>query len=416
MRRLAIALLALRTLASLVSLVPGSPSGAVELAQGGAPARPHVDVIEIAGLVDRVQADFLARAIRAAEEGGAEALVIQLDSGGGVLSRTDLDVLVLRVTHATVPVAVWVGPSGGRALGQAFEVLRAAGVAGVAPRSRVGGVSRPLGATEALRRQVVDLDAPTLGDFIVELDGRQLGDQTLETAEVVHPAGEQPRRRPTVAVRFAKLGLLPRLLHTAASPSVAYLLLVVGLGLVVLELYTAGIGVAAATGAACVVLACYGLGALPTRPYAVGLMLLGVVGFAIDVQAGAPRAWTVIGTLALAVGSVRLYEGGLAPSPLVLTVVMAGTALFMVAGMPGMIRARFATPTIGRESMVGDTGTAMAAVDPEGTVEVRGAPWRARTNRATPIAAGEAVRVVGIDGLLLEVEPEAGGAKDYRRH
>jgi membrane-bound serine protease (ClpP class) len=174
--------------------------------------------------------------------------------------------------------------------------------------------------------------------------------------------------------------------------------------------------VAAATGAGCLVLACYGLAALPTRPYAVALVVLGVVGFAIDVQAGAPRAWTVIGTLALAVGSVRLYQDGLAPSPLVLTVVMAGTALFMVAGMPAMIRARFATPTIGRESMVGDTGRAVAAVDPEGTVEVRGAPWRARTNRATPIAAGEAVRVVGIDGLLLEVEPEAGGAKDYRRH
>jgi membrane-bound serine protease (ClpP class) len=83
--------------------------------------------------------------------------------------------------------------------------------------------------------------------------------------------------------------------------------------------------------------------------------------------------------------------------------------------MPAMVRARFSTPTIGRESMVGELGSALAAVDPEGTVEVRGAPWRARTNRATPIRAGEAVRVVGIDGLLLEVEPESGGARDYRR-
>jgi membrane-bound serine protease (ClpP class) len=95
--------------------------------------------------------------------------------------------------------------------------------------------------------------------------------------------------------------------------------------------------------------------------------------------------------------------------------VVAGTALFMVAGMPAMVRARFSTPTIGRDAMVGEMGTALADINPEGTVEVKGAPWRARTNRATPITAGAPVRVVAIDGLLLEVEPEDGGARDYRR-
>jgi membrane-bound serine protease (ClpP class) len=64
--------------------------------------------------------------------------------------------------------------------------------------------------------------------------------------------------------------------------------------------------------------------------------------------------------------------------------------------------------------MLGEMGVARSAIDPEGTVEVRGAPWRARTNRATPLAAGDALRVVGIEGLVLEVEPESGGAKDYR--
>jgi membrane-bound serine protease (ClpP class) len=96
--------------------------------------------------------------------------------------------------------------------------------------------------------------------------------------------------------------------------------------------------------------------------------------------------------------------------------VVSGTVVLMVAGMPAAVRARFSTPTIGRESMVGEMGQALAAVDPEGTVEVRGARWKARTNRATPVAAGDAVRVVGIDGLLLEVEPESGGARDSRGH
>jgi membrane-bound serine protease (ClpP class) len=84
----------------------------------------------------------------------------------------------------------------------------------------------------------------------------------------------------------------------------------------------------------------------------------------------------------------------------------------MIAGLPTLIRTRFSTPTIGRESLVGEMGVALGPVGPEGTVEVRGVPWRARTNRATPIAVGDPIRVVSIDGLLLEVEPETGGARD----
>lgn len=409
MRRLLIPLLV--SFATLVALL-ATPTRA-----GAAPARtPHVDVIEVIGLVDAVQVDFVRDALRDAEKGKAEALVIQVNSRGGIADRPDLDVLLFRLSHATVPVAVWVGPSGARAIGPAFEIVQAAGVAGTAARTRVGPTGRAVPAEQALDQGLVDLNAPTLGDFVVELDGRKVGDATLETADVVRTPGEDPRRKPTVEVRFAKLGLVARLLHSAASPSVAYLLLAAGLGLIILELYTAGIGMAAATGAVCIVLSSYGLVALPTRPYAVGLLLLAFVGYAIDVQAGAPRAWTAIGTVALGVGSVRLYEEGLSPSPIVLVTVVVGTVLLMVAGLPAMLRSRFSTPTIGRESMVGEEGAAVDPVDPDGTVEVRGATWRARTNRATPIGAGEGVRVVGIDGLLLEVEPRDGGAKDYRKH
>ena len=401
----------LLSFAAAVALVPLAPSAAA------APRRvPHVDVIEVIGLVDAVQVDFVTDALRGAERGRAEALVIQVNSRGGIADRHDLDVLLFRVAHAALPVAVWVGPSGGRAIGPAFELLRAAGVAGTAARARIGPAGAAVDAGQALEQGLVDLTAPTLGDFVVDLDGRTVGDTTLETAVVVRTPGEDPRRKPTVEVRFAKLGLMARLLHSAASPSVAYLLFAAGLALVILELFTAGIGMAAATGAVCIVLASYGLAALPTRPDAVGLLLLAFAGYAIDVQSGAPRAWTAIGTVALGVGSVRLYGGGLSPSPIVLLTVVAGTSLLMVAGLPAMLRSRFSTPTIGRESMVGELGSAVDPVDPDGTVQVRGATWRARTNRATPIGAGDGVRVVGIDGLLLEVEPEEGAAKDYREH
>jgi membrane-bound serine protease (ClpP class) len=129
-----------------------------------------------------------------------------------------------------------------------------------------------------------------------------------------------------------------------------------------------------------------------------------MVGFGIDVQTGAPRVWTGIGAVSLVAGTWLLYDG--VPLPLVTAVlVLVGVALFMLAAMPSVVRARFSTPTIGRESMVGEVGRATDALNPEGMVLVREALWRARTNRATPIAVGQAVRVAGVEGLVLQVEP-----------
>ena len=389
----------LRTLASVL-LALGAllalPAPAAVAAAG------RVDVIEVTGLIDPVEVDFIATSLRDAERAQVEALIIQLNSSGSVVSDRRLDALVRQLRQATVPVAVWVGPSSAAAGGDALRIADAADVVGVAPGADVRGAIRPSGP-------VARVDAPVLGDFIVGLDGLRVGGRPIDTATVVRTS-QGPRRQP-VGVVFSKPALLPRLLHTVASPSVAYLLLVAGLVLIVFEFFTAGVGVAGAVGAGSLILAFYGLSVLPTRPVSVGLLALGIAGFAIDVQAGAPRTWTVIGTIALLVGSLRLYDGHVVPWWTVILVV-GGVALLMVAGMPAMLRARFSTPTIGRESMIGEMGAAAADVDPEGTVTVRGALWRARTNRATPIVAGAAVRVVAIDGLLLEVEPEEGGAKD----
>ena len=396
MRRLLTASLA------LVALLLTAPAAAAQAPPGTA-GPGDVHVIEVTGLVDRVVVDFVTDSLDSAARSGAQAVVVQLNTSGVVVDDERYQSLLDAMARSAVPVAVWVGPSGSQAKGDSARLVHTVAVRGIAPGARIDGAPDEI------------LQAPTLGDFIVDLDGRTAGGRTFETSEVVQVPGKDPRRSPTIDVRFEKLGLVPRLLHTASSPSVAYVLLVLGLALVVFELYTAGVGVAAATGAVCLVLASFGLVELPTRPWAAALVAFGLFGYAVDVQAGAPRAWTGIGTVALAVGTVRLYDG-YSPSLLVMVLVVAGTALFMVAGMPSMVRARFSTPTIGRESMVGELGEALAAVDPEGTVEVRGAPWRARTNRSTPIAAGERVRVVAIDGLLLEVEPEVGGATDYRNH
>src|SRR5690606_21026902 len=108
----------------------------------------------------------------------------------------------------------------------------------------------------------------------------------------------------------------------------------------------------------------------------------------VDVQTGVPRVWTVIASVSYLLGSLVLYNG-VALSWITLLISVLGMVLAMVGGMPAMVRSRFSTPTIGREWMVGEVGTARTAVDPDGVVLVRDAPWRARTNRATPIAAGD---------------------------
>jgi len=408
----------LLVLGSLLWLAAPAPA----VAQAPQPEARAVDVLEVAGRLDPIQADFIGRSLREAERNDDEVVVIQLDSSGDVLDDVALEALMFRITHARVPVAVWVGPSGSQAYGGAARLLRTAAVSGMAPKTRTGRfpggppgdpltTTRSVTAEAALEQGAISFVAPTLGEFIVGLDGRDVVGRKLSTARVV-PDGRLLRRQAAGNVRFAQLGLVERVLHGTASPGVAYLLLVLGLLLIVFEFFTAGIGLAGLSGAGALVLSAYGLGVLPTSPLGLALIGLGVFGFAVDVQAGSPRVWTVIGTVALLVGSWRLFPGDLAVSWITIALVVGGVALVLVAGMASMLRARFSTPTIGRESMIGRMGQATTGISPEGMVSLGGAQWRARTNRATPIPSGEPVRVVAIDGLLLEVEPEAGGARD----
>lgn len=382
-----------------------------------------VNVIEVSGLIDPVMADFLVDAVDAAVHDRAEVLIIQLDSPGAVVSDAALAKVVRRVRHEhRVPIAVWVGPTGARAKGGAVALLRAARVVGVAPGTRIGdaatlpGEARDplegitIGAGQALARKIATVDAPVLGEFVTRLDGLTIAGHRIDSAKRIVHDGE-PALQP-YGVRFAKLAFFPRLLHTVTNPSVAYLLLVIGLSLMVFEYFTGGVGVAAGVGVLSFALAAYGLGNLPMRPIGLLLLALAMFGFAVDVQAGNPRFWTGVGTVALVGGSLLLLGDGQRVPPYWIGIVTVLVLLFMVNGMPTMVRTRFSTPTIGRESMIGELGKATDTIDPEGVVVVKGAPWRARTNRATPIPAGDPVKVVAIDGLLLEVEPLEGAARD----
>jgi membrane-bound serine protease (ClpP class) len=323
-----------------------------------------------------------------------------------------LDQLLEVIEDAEVPVTAWVGPAGSEARDEAFELVEATDVKALAPESRIqpaGG--RSYGSQEAVEAGLTDFggrQAATLGDFIVSLSDFGI---PVEVREVEQ--GDETRREPVSRTRFAALPLIDQLAHTVSSPPVAYLLFVIGMALLLFELFTAGVGVAGVVGAGFFLMGCYGLDVLPANAWAVALLVFAMFGFGVDVQTGVPRVWTGIAAVSYLVGSVFLYDG-LSLSWITLLISILGMTLAMLAGMPAMVRSRFSTPTIGREWMIGEEGVAATAVDPDGTVLVRDAPWRARTNRATPIAGGEPVRVASIDGLVLEVEPLEGAARDHR--
>lgn len=411
-RHLTLAIAALVTGVTLVAL----GSGASAATPGGG---VRIDIVKVSGLIDPLNADLLERSVRTASADHAVALVVQLNSTGGTISNAARARLVDAVRQAPVPVAVWVGGSGRpRAYGTAYTLARAADFTGAGPGSRVGNSPvdglghRTLAGDDAVDQHLLNVSSPTLVDFLGELNNKSLKGHVVDLgASTAAPGTRGGGFRKDLTFNFSQLSVIPKLLHTAASPNVAFVMLVIALSLVVFEFFTAGVGVGAGTAALFGVMAAYGLGVLPTRGWAVLVLAVAVFAFAIDVQAGAPRVWTGVGVVAYLVAATQLYAGQ-AVSLWVIVAIGVLLFLLMVNGMPGMVRTRFSTPTIGRESMIGELGVALSGVAPDGTVEVRGAPWRARTNRATPIPAGDPIRVVAIDGLLLEVEPRTGGAKD----
>lgn len=430
----------------LVLAAPLFALGPVRAADDGSATTvdlPPVDVVEVSGLLDRISADSIRSALERSGTNGAQAVVLQVNTRGAVIGRDAMADLLADIKDSPVPVAIWVGPSGARLYGLPAQMVTVADVAAMAPGARIGRSGTPLkvddeqvsfgpaddflrsgtlGFLEAREQKVLkfagdDRGVPVLRNILLALDGVTVKGRTLDTVQDGIGENGQVNREATTT-RFFKLGLVPRLFHTVASPPSAHLLFTVGMALLLFEFFTAGIGVAGLVGAVCLLLGAMGFGALPLNGLALALLLAAFLAFAVDVQVGVPRFWTGAGMVLYTVGSFGLFRSvdgvTLRPGWLTMLVCIVGIALTYTVGMPSMTRTRFATPTIGRDNLVGETGTAVGPIDPEGVVVVNGARWRARVNRATPIADEQQLRVTGIDGITLEVEPLEGGARDYR--
>ena len=402
-----------------------------------------VDVVEVNGLIDEIVAHDIEQAIDRAENSNSQAIIFQVNSHGSVVSTARMTQLFEKIINSKMPIGVWVGPTTARAYGSAAQLLAVADVSAMADGTRIGKTGKLLTTSAgkisfgdassqlltstlnsqeakklgALKLTTADEGVPVLRNMLLALDGLTIKGKTLHT--VVDAKDENGQLvRDAATTRFFKLGLVERLLHTSASPPVTYLLFIIGLALLIFEFFTAGIGFAGVVGAICVVLGSHGLATLPLRGASLVLMLIAMFALAIDVQVGIPRFFTGLGLVLFTISSVTLFRpsdgGDVRLSWLTLASGVAAISLAFVVGMPSMVRTRFATPTIGREWMIGSVGVAVGEINPLGIVRIHDANWRARTNRSTPINDGQELKVAAIDGVTLEVEPLEGAARDYR--
>ncbi|HEV7536286.1 MAG TPA: hypothetical protein VGP90_11660, partial [Acidimicrobiia bacterium] len=377
-----------------VALSWATPSGALEVAK--APER-HMEVVQVEGAIDPVVADLIKGSLRRAQTNGASVVILQIDSTGAL--DTDSVDLVEAVLGSKVPVAAWIGPGKSSARGAAAAIVAAASFAAASPGARLGPVDPPrldgrrssaflqeypgtppgvgpraltrlraladhrFSGTKAAGAGLIDAVAPTLGDLIVALNGKEVptaaGPVRLSTAKQIDTKGG-PRQTADQPVSFIKLGTFASVQHSLTSPSVVFLLLIVGLSLMVFEFFTIGVGLAGMVGAMAVVGALFGCSHLPVNGWALGLLLLSTFGFAVDVQAGHQGFWTGVGVVGLLVGALKLFGGSSAldvPFWLV-GLIFVGQIVFMLGGMTVAVRNRFSIPTVGRDSMIGELGEA----------------------------------------------------------
>src|SRR3990170_2876413 len=386
---------------------------------------PRVIVAKVDGSIDRVLASFLRDQVAEAESSGS-TLVLQLDSAGTL----DQDgVALAEETHAaTVPVIVWVGPTPAKAEGAGLLLMYAASLGAVAPGAGVGPVE-PLdlaNPTASPEDRVSDLATGWAEDFgkpipLVFPDepipaqagrdgltvGTAAGPVELRT-KIATSEAEDP-----VSVRFAELGPIDKTLHAAASPTWIYVLLVLGLAALAFELTQPGFGFAGFAGIGMVALGVYGLTVVPFSIVGLGVLLLGIGLLTLDVRMRRLGPPTAVGLVGFATGSFLVF-GGLSDeidiSPWLIVAFTIMALLYWGFGLTVAIQTRERL-TSTQKGLVGLVGETRGELKPDGPVFVKGTLWRGRS-AGDPIPQGTRVRVRGVDGLILRVEPDPAPAAE----
>ncbi len=399
----------------------------------------HVNVIEINGVINPVASKFITEAIDQSEEDGAQCLIIQMDTPGGLMDS--MRTIVKKMLSARVPVVVYVSPSGARAASAGVFITMAAHIAAMAPSTNIGaahpvtlgsgqkenkammekvvndavaqikGIAKKRGRNvkwaekavrksvsitegEALKLKVIDLVAPDLDSLLAKIDGRKV--KIDSEKKVLATKGASINRR--------QMGWRYRLLDIISNPTIAYILLMLGIYGIFFELYSPGTILPGVVGAICLILAFFALQMLPINYAGLALILLGIILFIAEVKITSYGMLSVAGAISMFLGAVMLIEN---PTEymrislrVIIPMVLVSVAFFAFA-VTMVIRARTKKPTTGVEGLIGEVGVSVSLLDPEGTVSIHGELWRAECDER--IEKGERIKVIGVNHLKLKV-------------
>ena len=399
---------------------------------------PHVDLIVIDGSINPAVDDFIRESIGRAKTDGARALVIQLDTPGGLLNSTRT--IVKEMLGADVPLIVYVAPSGAGAGSAGVFITMAAHIAAMAPGTNIGA-AHPVGSggqdvkgtmgekienftasfsksiaqkrgrntewaiqavrksvaiteKEALKKNVIDIVARDIDDLLRQADGRKVDINGKDV--VLHVKDAR-------VVRY-EMSLKQRVLNTIADPNIAYILMMAGFLGLYMEFAHPGVFFPGIAGAICLLLAFAALQVLPINYTGLALMLLAVgllVGEAFFPSFG---VLGVGGIISLALGSLLLFDTPSADFGVDRSIVFTavGTVGTFVLGISYLVfRSQKAKPTLGKEGLIGEIGEVRGKLAPTGRIFVHGENWSAQADGAIEI--GEKVRVIGYDGMRLKV-------------
>lgn len=426
-----------RLIACCVSLIIIG-SLAAESAQAGITGEAVVATYE--GVINPVAAEYLHDALAFAQETGAHALIIKLDTPGGL--DTSMRLIVKDITSATIPVVVFVAPSGGRAASAGVFITMAAHVAVMAPGTNIGAahpvamgggemdktmkekvendsvayiksiaeqhgrnvswaedaVRKSVSVTEqeALKLKIIDLVADDVPALLKQLHGRKLilpnGPWTLATAALdVHQYPMSPRLE---------------LLKVLSDPNIAYLLMTIGTIGIMAELYSPGAILPGIVGAISLILAFYSLQSLPVNYAGALLVILGVVFLLLEISVTSYGLLALGGLAAMTLGGLLLIKSEepfmqVSLSFLLPTVMTIGALVGVVTWM--VIKSGHRRPVTGAEAMIGSIGIAKTDLNPRGQIALHGEIWDAISQ--APIQQGEAAEVTSVQGLTLTVTP-----------
>jgi membrane-bound serine protease (ClpP class) len=412
---------------------------AAALALPAAARAATVSTLALDTVITPIAVRLVSTAIERAKAEGATALVIQLDTPGGL--ERSMRSIVRDMLNAPIPVVVYVSPTGARAASAGAFITLAAHVAAMAPATNIGAahpvaaggsqidkesmkkvendaaafirtialergrnvewaekaVRQSVSATEreALKLGIIDLVADSLPDLLAKIDGRQVktsaGPVTLQTRNAV--------------VKPIDVGWRDRFLNLITDPNIAYILLMLGMLGLFFELANPGVILPGIIGGISLILAFFAFQSLPINYAGLLLILFGIVLLIAEIKVVSHGVLTIGGVIAILLGSLMLVntpEMPLRVSWTVIVPVVAATAGIFVFAVSAGIRAQMRRPTTGSEGLVGEVGVVRAALEPEGQVFVRGEIWRA-VAEGDPIPVGERVRIVGVDSLTLRV-------------